>query len=390
MKPIKSQYYFKKEQWKYTKIDSFKNYNFNYKPLNHNTNNKKCGNNEILLHNGYFIESGETIKKNNIKIYNIKDALNKGIKHLEKLFNNIIPKYDDFYMYQNKKKFFTGYYLYIPKKLKLSEPIIINNINDDGDKKSFINYRNFIFCDHNTNVKIINHDLSEIIACNNIINEIYIDNNSELEIITEFNKPDTKQIYNCSVNINQNAKFKYHALDFKGKFIKNNYYFNLNEPGAECIFNGFNIAQSKNYIDNYVEISHNNKHTKSNLDYKIISSDRSKSILFAKAIIKESSSNCEAYQNNHNLILSKKATIHSNPQLEIYNDDVQCSHGSTTGQIDDEIIHYMRTRGININNAKKLILEGFLHDITDNISVESFTKKINNKIAEYLQNENFG
>ena len=389
MNSIKSQHYLNQEQWKYTKIDSFKNYNFNYKPLNNSLNNRQCKNHEILLHNGHFIQSGKTINKNKIIVYNIKDALNKKIKHLETLFNNIIPKYNDLYTKHNKENFFTGYYLYIPKNLQLNEPIIINNINDDGDKQSFTNYRNFIFCDQNTNVKILNKDSSEITACNNIINEIYINNNSELEVITESNKPKTKQIYNFSANINQNAKLKYHALDFKGKFIKNNYYFNLNKPGAECAFNGFNIAQSKNYIDNYIEISHNHKHTKSQLDYKIISSDNAKSILFAKAIIKKNSSNCEAYQNNHNLILSEKATIHSNPQLEIYNDDVQCSHGSTTGQIDDEIIHYMRTRGINIDNAKKLILEGFLQDITNNISIKLFRNQLNNKIAEYLQNENF-
>ncbi len=97
MNSIKSQHYLNQEQWKYTKIDSFKNYNFNYKPLNNSLNNRQCKNYEILLHNGYFIQSGKTINKNKIIVYNIKDALNKKIKHLETLFNNIIPKYNDLY-----------------------------------------------------------------------------------------------------------------------------------------------------------------------------------------------------------------------------------------------------------------------------------------------------
>jgi len=176
-----------------------------------------------------------------------------------------------------------------------------------------------------------------------------------------------------------------HALDFGGRLLKSNYYINLNQPGSECLFNGFNIAKSNHYIDNYIEILHNNKNTKSDLNYKIISTEKSKSILFAKAIIKKYSSNSEAYQNNHNLILSEQSTIHSNPQLEIYNDDVKCSHGSTTGQMDDDVIHYMRTRGININDAKKLILEGFLDDVIKNISKSVFTAKLIDNIKQCLK-----
>jgi len=394
MKSTKSQYYLNHEQWKYTKINHFKDYNFNYTP-DYNFNNivnKKCQNNEILLYNGRFIQAGNEINRNNIIVYNIKEALNKNIQHLNDLFKKIVPKYDDLYIHNNNNYFSEGYYLYIPKNLTINKPIIINNITDTINKKTFTNYRNFIFCDKNSKVKIINYNSSEMKVCTNIVNELYIDNDAELEIIAKSNKPKTQQIYNFSANINRNSKLIYHAFDFGGKFIKNNYHINLNNLGGECLFNGFNIAKSNDYIDNYIEIFHNNKNTRSELNYKIISTGKSKSILFAKAIIKKNSSNCEAYQNNHNLILSEKSIIHSNPQLEIYNDNVQCSHGSTTGQIDDEIIYYMRTRGINIKESKKLILEGFLSDIINNVSIKLFVDNLNSIIKQYLQNlqnENF-
>ena len=113
-----------------------------------------------------------------------------------------------------------------------------------------------------------------------------------------------------------------------------------------------------------------------------------KSILYAKAVIKKNSSNSEAHQKNNNIILSKKSVIHSNPQLEIYNDDVKCSHGSTTGQIDEEAIHYMRTRGINEADAKKLILQSFLNDIVEKISLEDLQDSIKSEIETYLKNVN--
>ena len=389
MKSNKKQYYLNQEQWKYTKIDYFKDYNFDYSHTDNSTLNQECKDTEILIYNGQFIKAGKLINKHNIFIDNIKDALERNDNSINDYFNQVIPQYDDIYHQHNKKYFSKGYYLYIPKNCELKKPITINNILDKGDKKSFVSYRNFMFCDKNSNVKIINKTDSNIELCNNIINELYISNNSEIELINDSHKSKTKEIHTFAANLNNNSILKYHSLDFKGQFIKNNYYINLNMQGAECLFNGFNIAKSNDYIDNYIEILHNNKNTRSDLNYKVISSDSSKSILFAKAIIKKNSSNCEAYQKNHNLILSEKATIHSNPQLEIYNDDVQCSHGSTTGQIDDDIIHYMMTRGINVKDAKKLIMEGFLNDIVNNISIDSFIKNINLNIEKYLKNETF-
>ena len=384
MKHSKQEYYLNHEQWKYTKINYFKNYNSNY-TIKNDSINKTCKSNEILLHNGEFINSGSEIINNKIVVCGINDALKKDIPNLNKNFNTVIPTIKDSFLNDNKKYFSKGYYLYIPNDLEIIKPIIINNISDKGDEKSFTNFRNFIFCDKNSKVKIINYDSSNISQCANIVNETFINDNSELEIINESHKHKTQQIFNFSAKLNKNSRLILHAFDFGGKLLKNNYYINLNQPGSECLFNGFNIAKSNHYIDNYVEILHNNKNTKSDLNYKIISTEKSKSILFAKAVIKKYSSNSEAYQNNHNLILSEHSTIHSNPQLEIYNDDVKCSHGSTTGQMDDDVIHYMRTRGININDAKKLILEGFLDDVIKNIFKSGFTTKLIDNIKQCLK-----
>ena len=120
-------------------------------------------------------------------------------------------------------------------------------------------------------------------------------------------------------------------------------------------------------------------------NYKIIAEGNAKSILFVKSIIKKDSHHSEAYQKNNNLILSDKSTVHSNPQLEIYNDDVKCSHGSATGQIDDEAIYYMRTRGINEKLAKQLILNSFIDEIIEKISALDIQKNIKHKIKSYLK-----
>ena len=374
----------KSEQWKYTNSDIFKNFNLNFNPAC-KTLKQKCNLNEIIIYNGEVTQCGKNIKNDKIQIHNIYDALDKNINNFKKIFNTIAPEAQDLYFNYNTSNYSGGYYLYIPKNLILDYVITIKNIISDGSNEAFSNYRNFIYCDENVKATILNEETFPIHQCINIACETYINKNAQLEIINHSEKPQTKQIYNFSACINENSKLDYHAIDISGNLLKNGYYINLNKPGSECLFNGFNIANNKEHNDNYIQINHNSPHTISNLNYKIISDGNAKSILFVKSIIKKDSHHSEAYQKNNNLILSDKSIVHSNPQLEIYNDDVKCSHGSATGQIDDEAIYYMRTRGINEKSAKQLILNSFLDEIVKKISPLDIQKNIKHKIQNYLK-----
>ena len=379
-------YNFNAEKWKYTNINQFDSYDFNFKPKNKKIN-IKCKKNELLLYNGQFYELGKELINNKVLAYNTKDAIKNNYNNLKHLLNTV-PLFNEKNQFELKNiSWNIGFFLYIPNNL--TQTISIRNIIDQGNQKKFLNSINFIYTGKNSNCKITYKEDSNHFSCMNNISEIYIEDNAKLEFANITNKKNnSKQIHHCTANLNSNAQLIYHAIDISGKLIKNNYCINLNKPGSNCYFNGFNTANNKDYIDNYIEIHHNNKHTISNLNYNIISKGNAKSILFAKAIIGKENSNCEAYQNNKNIILSKSSIIHSNPQLEIYNDDVKCSHGSTTGQIDDDAIYYMRSRGISENDAKKLILHSFLTDIIKKVSIENLKTDLNNKIGQYLNNVN--
>jgi len=377
---------FNSEQWKYTNSDSFKNFNLNFTPT-YKTLEQKCDANEIIIYNGQVVQYGKNIKNDKIQIYNIHEALKKNINNFKKIFNTVASENQDLYFNYNTLNYSSGYYLHIPEGLKSDNNIVIKNIIDQGSKNSFLNYRSFIYCGKNAKVTILNEEIFSINQCINIACEAYLDKNTQLEIVNHSEKPQTKQIYNFSACIGENARLDYHAIDISGEFLKNNYYINLDKPGSECMFNGFNVANNREHNDNYIQINHNSPYTTSNLNYKIIADENAKSILFVKSTINKGSHHSEAYQKNNNLILSDKATVHSNPQLEIYNDDVKCSHGSATGQIDDEAIHYMRTRGINERLAKQLILNSFIDEIINKISVLKIQENIKSKIKKYLKND---
>ena len=341
----------------------------------------------VSFYNQQLIDFDFHIKrlKYSLKELKIKYLVNQD--KLRKIFNKIMPKNQDIYLQYNTSALKNGYYLYFPEKLQLEDPIIIKHVIDQGNPKSFLNYRNFIHADNNVKVSLLNKEIFLIDHCINTACEVYLDHNTQVELINYSEKPQTKQIYNFAADINKNSKLKYHAIDMFGRLLKNNYYINLSKPESECLFNGFNIADNKDHIDNYIEVNHNSPHTLSNLNYKIIANKNAKGILFAKAIINKNSFDSEAYQKNNNLILSDKAAVHSNPQLEIYNDNVKCSHGSATGQIDDEAIYYMRSRGINEETAKQLILNSFVNDIIENISSKTIQDIFKKRVANYLKNE---
>ena len=263
------------EQWKYTNSDIFKNFDLNFSPTC-KILKQKCNLNEIIIYNGQVTQCGENIKNDKIQIHNIYDALDKNINHFKKIFNTIAPETQDLFFNYNTSNYSGGYYLYIPKNLTPDYVITIKNIISEGSNEAFSNYRNFIHCDENIKATILNEEIFPINQCINIACETYVNKNAQLEIINHSEKPQTKQIYNFSACIDENSKLNYHAIDIFGNLLKNSYYFNLNKPGSECLFNGFNITNNKEHNDNYIQINHNSPYTTSNLNYKIIADGNAK------------------------------------------------------------------------------------------------------------------
>ena len=212
------------------------------------------------------------------------------------------------------------------------------------------------------------------------------DNDSSVDFIVHSNQPNATKILNLSANINKNATLNFYTINISGELIKNNYYFSLNNKNSACNFNGIGLLNKKNHIDNYIEINHNEKHTSSNLNFNNILNDYSKGIFYAKTVINKQCSQSEASQSNKNMLLSKSSSMQSNPQLIINNDDVQCSHGSTTGEIDSDALFYMQSRGIKIDQAKKMLINSFLSNLISEIKNKEILKMINNQINAWIKN----
>jgi len=386
LKILKNYNFSYNEQWKYTNIDNYKNFSFTENIINDLDNNKNFNDNEIIIINNILQN------KNNvypfIHITSINDAIKKNLFGCKDIFNQIIPLDKNHFILYNTAYFNNGNYLYFEKNHTIENPICINNSIKQKNLTSFFNNRLLFHFGENFSGKIILKEKNNHEVLTNIVCEVYLEENTNVNFIIESEKHKTTQILNFGSTINKNAILKIHPIDISGKLIKNNYFINLKGKNSQCYYNGLNLLNHSNHIDNYIEVNHNNKHTISHTNQKNILDGKSKGIFYSKATINKYSANSEAHQKNNNLILSNKSIVHSNPQLMIYNNDVQCSHGSSTGEVDYDALFYLRSRGISIQKAKKMLVHAFIDEIIDTIDDENIKNNIQDKIYTWIKDVN--
>jgi Fe-S cluster assembly protein SufD len=168
----------------------------------------------------------------------------------------------------------------------------------------------------------------------------------------------------------------------RGGWIRNSLDMLVNGSGCEANLAGAYAPMKSEHIDNHTVVDHIRAHSNSNELYKGVVFDQGRAVFNGKVFVRYQAQKTNAYQNNANITMSDDAVVNSKPELEIYADDVKCSHGSTTGQMDEEAIFYLRSRGLSADSAKKLMVSAFLNDVLDRIDIEELRNHITNKMIE--------
>lgn len=176
------------------------------------------------------------------------------------------------------------------------------------------------------------------------------------------------------------------TIDLDNAFLRRNQFVNLNEQGAECDLEGVYITDGTQHADNYIRMHHAVPNCMSNQLFKGVAGDASHAVFTGHIYVAQDAQKTVALQENHNIVLSDKARIDTRPQLEIYADDVKCNHGATIGRLDPEAIYYMRQRGIGIEAAKRLQIEGFIDEIVDHGHIEDLGHLLREKVSKRLLN----
>lgn len=278
--------------------------------------------------------------------------------------------------------FFTdGFYLnskkYSGKKIRI---IHYNSYN------AIANLHHFIHIEKNTNVELEFVFLSdENINLTNIITQILIEENAKLTLnILQNESQNTSQINLIHTLQEQNSQFNINTFSLGGELIRNDLNIYVNGKNCQTNLNGIYIAGNTQHIDNHTLVDHLMPHCQSNETYKGVMSGKSTGVFNGKIYVRPDAQKINAYQNNANILLSDEASINTKPELEIYADDVKCSHGSTTGQLDEEALFYLRSRGIGEEQAKKIMVHAFIAEVTENIKNDPFQSLVQQIIEHKL------
>jgi Fe-S cluster assembly protein SufD len=184
-------------------------------------------------------------------------------------------------------------------------------------------------------------------------------------------------------SLDRDAVFHIHTHTISGNWVRNDLHIRLNGTGINAFLNGIYLPRESQHIDNHTLVDHRHPHCESNELYKGVLSDRGKAVFNGKVYVQLDAQKTNAYQNNANIMLSDDASVYTKPELEIYADDVKCSHGSTTGQLDEQAIFYLRARGLGEDNARRLLTTAFIHEVLDRVESEP----LRNYVVELLKKE---
>ncbi|MDH3811250.1 MAG: Fe-S cluster assembly protein SufD [Gammaproteobacteria bacterium] len=186
------------------------------------------------------------------------------------------------------------------------------------------------------------------------------------------------------VNVGRDARFSSTGFDLGGGLIRNDIVIDIAHPGAEISFDGLYLADEGQHIDNHTRVDHRAGPATSRQEYRGILNGKCRCVWNGKAIVHQGADGTDADQANHNLLLSEKAEIDAKPELEIYTDDVKCSHGTTVGQLDEASLFYLRTRGLDRQHAKRILTHAFAAGLVSRLPVESSREAVGKLVEARL------
>ena len=280
-----------------------------------------------------------------------------------------------------------GAFVHIPKNKFVEKPIQIIHFSTGNESSLMFQPRNIIVVDENSQVQIIerHQSLSENKVFTNSVTEIYAEKKSIIDYYKIQNDNlQSSLIDNTYVNQERNSTFSMHTFSFGNELIRNNLNISQNGQFIETTIKGVTIIGEQQHVDHNTLINHNKPNCNSHQDYKGIYNNKSTGVFNGRVLVNKQAQKINAFQSNNNILLSDKATINAKPQLEIYADDVKCSHGCTVGQLDKNALFYLKSRGIPQKEATALLMYGFANNILESVKIPEIKARINHIIASKL------
>jgi Fe-S cluster assembly protein SufD len=280
-----------------------------------------------------------------------------------------------------------GIVIRVPENTSVESPIHILHIAADQGVASQSHPRTLIMGGKNARLTVVEHylGLNGNAHFTNAVTELAARADSQIEYVRMVREPESSH-HIATVQVHQEAdsRVSAHVATIGGGLVRTATNAALAGEGAEVNLNGLYLLRGRQHVDNHTRIDHLVPHGTSSENFKGILDGQSRAVFNGRIVVHSDAQKTDARQSNKNLMLSDKALVNTNPQLEIYADDVKCAHGSTVGQIDEEALFYFRSRGIDIETARRLLIHGFTQEIIDLIGDESVRSILGALVTAWL------
>lgn len=390
----------KNEMYKYTFLEPYFNNGYKkhiiQKPISFNMNDMfRCDVPALDTHlaivlNGFYYDSQKPLVTLPGGI--IMGSLAEAVKQYPELVEAHLSKYitsDDSYVTLNTAMARDGVFLYVPEGKTLDKPVQIINILL-ADEELMVQHRNLFILEPNSSAKVVicDHTLNSNKYLTNSVSEAIVARDAHFECFRMQNEHnDSAHISHVFIRQEENSNALYNNISLHGGLLRNNLYVTLAGEHCENWSLGLLLTDGKQHVDNYTFIDHAVPNCTSNQLYKGVLDDQSTGSFTGKILVRKDAQKTLAYQRNSNLLMTNEARANGKPQLEIYADDVKCSHGATVGQIDENALFYLRSRGIGERESRLLLMYAFAHEVIKKIQVDPLQIRIGELVDKRLRGE---
>ena len=344
----------------------------------------------LVFVNGFFSAKLSEIKPatGGVRIENLAAALAKDAALIEKHLGKYAHTSGNSFAALNQALFTDGAFIFVPQGQEVAEPIQLIYISSAKQNGEVILPRNLIVAEANSKLTVVESYLStgNVSYFTNAVTEILAGDNAAVEHIKlQDEATNAYHIATIAGEFGRTSNVSVHSFALGAKLSRNNIRTKLAGEGLECVLNGLYLTKDEQIADHHMIVEHAQPHCASHEYFNGILDDKSKGVFHGRILVREIAQKTDAKQTNKNLLLSDDATADTKPQLEIYADDVKCTHGATIGQLNSESIFYLRSRGMSLDTAKQMLIHAFAGEIIERIKCEPAREVIDKLVWDRLE-----
>jgi len=345
----------------------------------------------IVLLNGFYPTINEKLRQlpSGVWIGSLNAAALKFPELVKKHYGKYAKSDTDGLIDLNTAMASDGVFVYVPEGVALTKPVQVVDLVQ-ADEDMFSQHRNLIIVEKSAEFSIIicDHTLSPQKFLTNAVTEVFVGENAHFDLIRVQNEHNAAcKITHTFIHQEKNSVASSNNMTLHGGLIRNSTYHYLGGEGAECFSYGLFLTDKWQHVDNFVNVDHAFPKCTSNQLFKGVLDDMSTGAFNGRILVRPDAQGTLAYQKNNNILLTDDARMDTKPQLEIFADDVKCSHGATIGQIDSDALFYLQSRGINKREARLMLMFGFAHEVIQNIKIEALRDRMDNLVMQRLKGE---